>query len=90
MLEPDDVIWVHDYHLIPLVAELREAGVDNPIGFFLHVPFPDFDMLRVLPVYRSMLRAMCLYDVVGFQTERDRDNFVDGASQSVGGRRAAR
>ena len=85
LLQPDDVIWVHDYHLIPLVAELREAGVENPIGFFLHVPFPDFDMLRVLPVYRSILRAMCLYDVVGFHTERDRDNFVDGASQpSVG------
>ena len=81
LLKPDDIIWVHDYHLIALVTELRKAGVTNPIGFFLHIPFPDFDMLRVLPVHRSLLRTLCLYDVIGFQTERDRDNFVGGASQ---------
>jgi len=90
LLQPDDVIWVHDYHLIPLVAELREAGIENPIGFFLHVPFPDFDMLRVLPVYRSLLRAMCLYDVVGFHTDRDRNNFLESAAQpEVGAERLA-
>jgi trehalose 6-phosphate synthase len=83
LLKHDDAIWVHDYHLIPLAVELREAGVENPIGFFMHVPFPDLDMLRVLPVYRSILRAMCMYDVVGFQTERDRDNFVQATEQSV-------
>ncbi len=82
LLQGDDLIWVHDYHLIPLVAELREAGVRNPIGFFLHVPFPDFDMLRVLPCHRSLLRALCLYDVVGFHTERDRQNFIEGATQA--------
>lgn len=82
LLKPDDIIWVHDYHLIPLVAALREAGVSNPIGFFLHIPFPDFDMLRVLPVHRSLLRTLCLYDVIGFQTDRDRKNFVDGAAQA--------
>ena len=48
LLKPDDVIWVHDYHLIPLAAELRRAGVSNPIGFFLHVPFPSFNVLRSL------------------------------------------
>jgi trehalose 6-phosphate synthase len=88
LLEPDDIIWVHDYHLIPLVSELREAGIDNPIGFFLHVPFPDFDMLRVLPVFRSLLRAMCLYDVVGFHTERDCENFINSVvDASVGAER---
>lgn len=86
LLEPDDIIWVHDYHLIPLVNGLREAGITNPIGFFLHVPFPDFDMLRVLPTHRSLLRAMGEYDVVGFHTERDRRNFVGGLTQAtVGG-----
>ncbi len=71
LLQPDDVIWVHDYHLIPLASELRRAGVTQPIGFFMHVPFPDIEMLRVLPVYRQLLRAMCAYDVLGFHTQRD-------------------
>jgi trehalose 6-phosphate synthase len=71
LLEPSDVIWIHDYHLIPLAAELRRAGVEQPIGFFLHVPFPAFDLLRALPVHEHLLRALCAYDVVGFHTERD-------------------
>ena len=40
LISPDDVIWIHDYHLIPLARELRELGVANRIGFFLHVPWP--------------------------------------------------
>lgn len=82
LIEPDDIIWVHDYHLIPLACELREAGVQNALGFFLHVPFPAYDMLRVLPVHRSLLRSLCLFDVVGFQTAMDRDNFMDAAVRS--------
>jgi trehalose 6-phosphate synthase len=50
LLEPGDRIWVHDYHFIPLAEELRQAGVRNPIGFFLHVPFPGIDVLRTLPL----------------------------------------
>ncbi|MCE8421479.1 trehalose-6-phosphate synthase, partial [Rhodovulum sulfidophilum] len=49
MLEPDDVIWVHDYHLIPLAQELRKRGVRNRIGFFLHIPWPPADILTALP-----------------------------------------
>jgi trehalose 6-phosphate synthase len=75
LLQPDDLIWVHDYHLIPLASELRRAGVRQPIGFFLHVPFPDIEMLRVLPVYRQLIRSLAAYDVVGFQTARDRRAF---------------
>jgi trehalose 6-phosphate synthase len=71
LLRPDDVIWVHDYHLIPLAAELRSAGIDNPIGFFLHVPFPTFEALRAAPGHEYLLRALCAYDVLGFHTERD-------------------
>jgi len=71
LLKPDDIIWVHDYHLIPLASELRRAGVTNPIGFFLHVPFPDIEVLRVLPVYEDLLRALCAYDVVGVHTPGD-------------------
>ncbi len=81
LLEPDDMIWVHDYHLIPLAEELRLAGVRQPIGFFLHVPFPGFDVLRALPCYREILRALSAYDVVGFQTDRDLWSFQECLTQ---------
>ena len=71
LLEPDDLIWVHDYHLIPLAAELRSAGIENPIGFFLHVPFPSYEALRAIPGHEYLLRCMCAYDVIGFHTTGD-------------------
>ena len=86
LLQPDDIIWVHDYHLIPLASELRRAGVRNPIGFFLHVPFPDIEVLRVLPVYQDLLRAMCAYDVVGVHTPGDLRSFDEAISErDIGG-----
>ena len=85
-LTPDDVVWVHDYHLIPLGAELRRAGVTQPIGFFLHVPFPNFDVIHALPCHEEILRALASYDVVGFQTERDLGSFQDCLTQpEIGG-----
>ena len=75
LLEPDDLVWVHDYHLLPLAQRLREAGLRQPIGLFLHIPFPNIEVLRVLPVYGEVLQAMLAYDVLGFQTETDRDAF---------------
>jgi trehalose 6-phosphate synthase len=90
LLQPDDRIWVHDYHLIPLAAELRRAEIEQPIGFFLHVPFPGFDVLRTLPGHRELLRALAQYDVVGFQTVQDCENFLGGLrSAGFGGERAA-
>jgi trehalose 6-phosphate synthase len=71
LLEPDDLIWVHDYHLFPLAQKLREAGATQPMGLFLHIPFPNIEVLRVLPVYGELLQAMLAYDVLGFQTETD-------------------
>ncbi|MEJ8566419.1 alpha,alpha-trehalose-phosphate synthase (UDP-forming) [Elongatibacter sediminis] len=71
ILRPDDIIWVHDYHLIPLASELRAAGVTNPIGFFLHVPFPSYEAFRAVPGHEYLLRAMCAYDVLGFHTAGD-------------------
>lgn len=86
LLEPDDLIWVHDFHLIPLGGELRRAGVKQPIGFFLHVPFPNFDVMRTLPCYEQILRALSVYDVVGFQTHRDLWSFQDCLMQpEIGG-----
>lgn len=80
LLEPDDLIWVHDYHLIPLASELRRAGVTQPIGFFLHVPFPAIEVLRVLPVYAELIRSLCAYDIVGFHTPRDLRSFEEAVA----------
>jgi trehalose 6-phosphate synthase len=86
LLEPDDIVWVHDYHLMLLGAELRRAGVSQPIGFFLHVPFPNFDVMRSLPCYEHMLHSLSLYDIVGFQTDRDLWSFQDCLTQpEIGG-----
>ena len=74
--EPGDFIWVHDYHLMSLAAELRRAGVKSRIGFFLHIPFPPLDLFLKLPWRMALLRALLEYDVIGFQTLRDRRNFV--------------
>ena len=71
LLEPDDLVWVHDYHLFPLAQKLREQGAAQPMGLFLHIPFPSIEVLRVLPVYGELLQAMLAYDVLGFQTETD-------------------
>ncbi|WP_127145301.1 alpha,alpha-trehalose-phosphate synthase (UDP-forming) [Pelagibacterium montanilacus] len=70
-LEPDDVIWVHDYHLIPLATELRRRNVRNRIGFYLHIPFPTPDALNAIPHHEDLLRDLVAYDLVGFQAQRD-------------------
>ncbi len=75
LLRPDDTIWIHDYHLIPLGGLLRKAGVTSPIGFFLHTPFPPLDLLRTVPRYRELITALMQYDLVGFQTEADYRGF---------------
>lgn len=75
LLRPDDVIWVHDYHLIPLGRALRDAGIRQRIGFFLHIPFTPFSVFDILPTARELINDMAAYDVVGFQTAEDRDNF---------------
>jgi trehalose 6-phosphate synthase len=80
LLRSDDLIWVHDYHLLPLAQSLREYGVRQPIGLFLHIPFPGVEVLRVLPVYGELLQAMLCYDVIGFQTESDLQGFLSTVS----------
>ena len=75
LLQPDDVIWVHDYHLIPLAKALRDRGHNNKIGFFIHIPFPPPEILTALPNHDQLIPALCHYDLVGFQTEVDAANF---------------
>lgn len=76
VIEPDDVLWVHDYHLIPLAKALRERGRNNRIGFFLHIPFPPWEILTAMPNHEKLMPALCEYDLVGFQTDDDAANFA--------------
>jgi trehalose 6-phosphate synthase len=86
----DDVVWVHDYHLIPLAASLRALGLRNRIGFFLHIPWPPADLFVALPGHHELLRALSAYDLIGLQTEHDLENFTgcllrDKLARRVGG-----
>jgi len=76
LLRSDDVVWVHDYHLLPLARALRDGGHRNKIGFFHHVPFPPPEILTALPNHERLIPAMAHYDLVGFQTEIDAANFA--------------
>ncbi|MDX9833710.1 MAG: trehalose-6-phosphate synthase [Desulfobulbus sp.] len=75
--EKDDYVWVHDYQLILVAAYLKQMGVQRNTGFFLHIPFPPLDGFVRLPWRFQILDALLQYDLVGFQTERDRRNFMD-------------
>jgi trehalose 6-phosphate synthase len=71
-----DYIWIHDYHLMLVAKYLRDMGVDERMGFFLHTPFPPPDIFMKLPWRRQVLEGLMAYDLVGFQTSRDRNNFL--------------
>lgn len=75
LLKPNDLVWVHDYHLIPLGANLRAQGATNRIGFFLHIPFPPPEVLVAMPEHGWLMKAIIEYDLVGFQTKTDHANF---------------
>jgi trehalose 6-phosphate synthase len=100
MLREDDIVWIHDYHLIPLASLLRERGIGCRIGFFLHVPMPSADLLQAMPDHARLFSTLYAYDLVGFQTQRDVDRFLsyvrlfgggrllgDGELEAPGGRR---
>ncbi len=73
----DDYVWVHDYHLMYVAKKLRDMGVMRKLGFFLHIPFPPVDIFLKLPWRREILYALLQYDLLGFQTLRDKRNFVN-------------
>src|SRR4030043_316311 len=70
VIKPGDVVWIHDYHLMLLPKLLREEMPDIPIGFFLHIPFPSFEIFRLLPMkWRSeILGGLLGADLIGFHT----------------------
>jgi len=73
---PDDLVWVHDYQLMLVAQHLRSLGTRQPLSFFLHIPFPTLDLFRRLPWKNEIIRALLTFDQLGFQTLRDRRNFV--------------
>ena len=84
LLQAEDTVWAHDYHLIPFGRLLREQGFTGPLGFFLHVPFVPPSMLEAMPVGRELVADLCAYDVVGFQTEEHARDFRDCAQRLLG------
>ncbi len=86
LLLEDDTVWVHDYHLIPLGAELRRRGVSNPIGFFLHIPVPPPQAFLAIPEHRELAHDLSAYDLIGLQTSADVANLIKFLEDSVAGR----
>src|SRR4030088_1704712 len=82
--KPDTSFWVQDYHFLALGAELRNLGVTGPIGFFLHTPWPARSVIEGVPHHRELIEAMLAYDLIGFQTDDDCENFLDYVSSDLG------
>jgi trehalose 6-phosphate synthase len=84
VLKPDDIVWVHDYHLIPLAKALRARGLQNRIGFFLHIPLPPPEILTAMPNHETLIPSLGSYDLVGFQTDGDAANFARYLARELG------
>ncbi len=84
LIEGDDVIWVQDYHMIPLGQELRQRGCENRMGFFLHIPWPPRRLLSSLPQAAELVATLFAYDVIGFHTEEWLDAFRDYVVNEMG------
>jgi trehalose 6-phosphate synthase len=85
LVEPADVVWVQDYHMFPLGAELRKRGLRNRMGFFLHIPWPPRRLLVTLPEAPRLVRSLLEYDVIGFHTNEWLQSFCDYARDELGG-----
>jgi trehalose 6-phosphate synthase/phosphatase len=86
LYEPGDVIWIHDYHFLGLGKLIRQAHPDAKIGFFLHIPFPNFELFRILPskVKRYLLEGMLGANLVGFHTWDNAIHFTECVEKILG------
>ena len=82
--KPDTVFWIQDYHFLALGAELRDLHVTQPIGLFLHTPWPTRAVVGGVPHHRDLIEAMLAYDLIGFQTDEDCENFLSYAQSDLG------
>ena len=80
-LRKNDLVWVHDYHLMLLAHELRRVGWRGRLGFFLHIPFPALDILGIIPDCHGFMKALRGYELIGFQTQSYLDNYVYACQQ---------
>jgi trehalose 6-phosphate synthase len=81
--KPDSMIWIQDYHFLALAAELRDLGITQPIGLFMHTPWPARAVMSGVPHHRALIEAMLAYDLVGFQTDEDCENFLSYAQSDL-------
>ncbi len=84
LIDADDQVWVHDYHLMPLADGLRARGLTNTLGFFLHIPWPATNLLVSLPYHERLVRALLSYDLIGFQTQQWLDSFRHYCGKELG------
>ena len=84
LIEPDDVVWVHDYHFIPLGERLRNQGLKNKLGFFLHIPWPPTRLLVSLPYHERLVRTLLEYDLLGFQCDEWLESFLHYCGKELG------
>jgi trehalose 6-phosphate synthase/phosphatase len=89
-IQRDDFVWIHDYHLMQAARHLRQAGVRQRLAFFLHIPFPPVDIFAKLPWRRQLLEDLLAFDLLGFQSQRDRRNFARCVSVLMSDRVAVR
>ena len=82
--KPDTVFWIQDYHFLALGAELRDLGFTQPLGFFLHTPWPTRTIIAGVPHHRELVQAMLAYNLIGFQTDDDCENFLEYLSSDLG------
>ena len=83
----EDYVWVQDYHLMLVAKELKRMGANRRVGFFLHIPFPQLDIFLKLPWRFQILKALLEYDLIGFQTVRDKSHFIQCVRSMIRGAR---
>jgi trehalose 6-phosphate synthase/phosphatase len=86
ILRPEDVIWVHDYHLMLLPRILKARHPHLTLGFFLHIPFPSFEVFRLLPGEwrREVLEGLLGADLIGFHTHEYAHHFFQSSLRLLG------
>ncbi|MGH8722493.1 MAG: alpha,alpha-trehalose-phosphate synthase (UDP-forming), partial [Burkholderiales bacterium] len=85
LLKRDDLVWVHDFHLMMLAEELRRRRQRQRMGFFLHTPFPPTEILATMPAHETLMRALFAFDLIGFQTHEDLARFQEHVRRACGG-----
>lgn len=82
--QPEDMIWIHDYHFLSVAHYCRELGMQNRIGFFLHIPFASLEIWTLIPQARLLIQDLSQYDVIGLQTAQDQQQCLQVARHFLG------